>query len=120
MPELELVQSKIAMIQAQRGGDRRVGHKLWSILVQAGFTAMEQDAILTSSESHGLDPFLLQLDPDRLVPLVVAGLLPEEDLVRMRQSYERWLAAEHPRVIDLMFLVCGTKPASKSSTVPET
>lgn len=117
-PELARLRQKIALIQALRGGDRRVGRKLWRILERAGYIALEQEAILTSSDAQGLELFLPQLDPARLAPLVREGLLLEEDLALARRAQAQLLAAAHPLVMELLLLVRGTKPAAPPPDEP--
>ena len=114
LPVLEELQPKTTEIQARHGGDRRIGRRIWRILANAGFTDLVQDAMLTSSDSHGLEPFLLQLNPDRLVPLVRQGLLSETDYVLIQQAYDRLRTADDPLVLDLVLMACGTKLNEKA------
>ncbi len=114
MPALQAIGPKIAQVQANRGGNRFVGRRLWPLLEQAGFEELSVDPILIHSDEIGLEPFLPQLDPERYRPFVALDGLTEQDLQRYREDFERFLSAPHPYVAHLLLIVSGRKPPSRA------
>ncbi len=111
VPEWPLVLERFGQAQAARGGDRNIGRRLWRILESAGFQNLDLEVIAFHSDDLGIEAFLPQMDPDRLLPLRKAGLLTEEELERVRSSYTRFLAAAKSYVLMLSLMVSGEKPA---------
>lgn len=109
IPELPAVLEKYGQAQALRGGNRLIGRRLWRILKTAGFENVEMEAVLTHSDALGIEPFLPQIDPDRLLPLVRAGLISQQELESVRVSRDTFLASPEPFFLLLMLLVCGAK-----------
>ena len=64
-PQLQAIYAKTG--QARRGGNRRIGRRLWRTLQAAGFVNVELEAFVYHSDDLGLEPFLPQLDPNRLL-----------------------------------------------------
>jgi hypothetical protein len=49
-----------------RGGNKLIGRHLWRILQAAGFTDVNLDSFVYHSDELGIEPFLPQVDPERL------------------------------------------------------
>lgn len=109
IPELPTVFKKWGRMQAERGGDRTVGRRLWRILEVAGFQQLDLEAVVFHSDALGLEPFLAQLNADRLRPLVDAGLLSEQDFADARDSFDRFGSAPKPFVLLILLMACGEK-----------
>ncbi len=56
--------------QAARGGNRQIGRRLWYMLNAAGFRNLDLEVVANHSGTISVEPFLQQLNPDRLLPLV--------------------------------------------------
>lgn len=110
LPELPLIVEQFGRAQASHGGNRQIGRRLWRMLEDAGFGALDLDVIASHSGAVGVAPFLRQLDPDRLHSLVAAGLLSAETLEQFRRSQQRLATAPEPFALWLSLLVCGEKP----------
>ncbi len=110
VPEWPLVSARFAQAQAAQGGDRQIGRRLWRILREAGFQDLDLEVIAHHSDDLGIETFLPQMDPDRALPLLRAGLLSEEEVDALRAARDRFLAAPEPYIMMLSLMVGGTRP----------
>jgi ubiquinone/menaquinone biosynthesis C-methylase UbiE len=109
--EAALVERGIAA-QAAQGGDRLVGRKFLRILRAAGFQDPELDLVVYSSDLAG-DRFrevLRELMDDDLQIEVKDGVMTQDEADDVRASDERWLAGEHPLMLEIVMMACGVKP----------
>ena len=109
-PEIPEILIRYGKAQAARGGDRRIGRRLWGILSKAGFEELELEAVLTHSHKTGLDPFLPMIDPDRLIPLVRGGLMTEAEVTAIRGARDRFVQTPNAALYSFTFLASGEKP----------
>lgn len=114
IPDRALVFQKYGQAQALQGGNRNVGRALWRILENAGFAGIELDAALIHSDEVGIQCLAPQLHPDRLLPLMHAGLISPSYLCKLRSWYEQLATADRPIVMMLLLLGCGEKPTFDS------
>lgn len=110
IPEFAAILEKYGQAQSARGGNRRVGRSLWRILKAAGFCNLDLEVVASHSDNIGIEPFLPQVDPDRLLPLVKVGLMSEQELEKIRASRDKFLASPEPYILTLSLMVCGEKP----------
>lgn len=110
IPEMPVIVEKYGQAQAAQGGNRNIGRKLWRILTSAGFKNLDLELIAEHSDDVGIESFLPQIDPDRLLPLVQFGLMTEAELEAIRASRANFLASPNPFILTVSFMVCGTKP----------
>lgn len=110
VPEYPSILEKMGQAQAAQGGNRHVGRGLWQILKAAGFYNLDLEVVATHSDNIGIEPFLPQIDPDRLLPLVKIGLISELELEKIRASRTKFLASPEPYILTLSLMVCGEKP----------
>lgn len=80
------------------------------MLSAAGFCKLDLEVVVTHSDEIGIEPFMEQLDPDRLESLVALGLLSAPDLAAFRAAHARTLQAAEPYVLWLSVMVCAEKP----------
>lgn len=109
IPEFSIVLEKFGQAQAAQGGNRRVGRRLWRTLKAAGFRNLDSEVVAIHSDNIGLDPFLPQIEPDRLLPLVKVGLMSEQELEKIRAARDKFLDAPEPYILTLSLMVCGEK-----------
>lgn len=110
IPEFSIILEKYGQAQSAQGGNRRVGRNLWRILKAADFSNLDLEVLASHSDEIGLEPFLPQMDPDRLLPLVKIGLMTEQALEKIRASRDKFLASPEPFILGLSLMVCGKKP----------
>jgi SAM-dependent methyltransferase len=104
------LRERFGQAQAARGGNRKVGRRLWSILGEAGFERLDLEVVARDSDALGLEPFLPMFDPDSLRPLVNAGVFSEAEMDDMHTKRATFLAADAPHILILSLIACGHKP----------
>lgn len=107
---IDPILEKYGQAQALQGGNRLVGRELWRILESAGFVRLASDAVVIHSDEVGLEALLPQLEPDRLLPLVAAGLVSTAEIDAVRGAYRALQAAESPMIMLLLLMAAGEKP----------
>ncbi|MGE5223565.1 MAG: class I SAM-dependent methyltransferase [Omnitrophica WOR_2 bacterium] len=110
IPEFPGILETFGKAQSARGGNLYIGRSLWRIFKAAGFTNLDLEIVAPHSDNLGIEPFLPQMDPDRLLPLVKIGLVSEQELEKLRISRDKFLASPEPYVLMLIWMVCGEKP----------
>lgn len=111
-PELAAIYARAGAAQRRRGGDRNVGRRLGRILDAAGYADVHLDAFSYDSHELGLEPFLPQLSPDRLLPLLDEGALDGRDLALAYALLDRFLSSPSPFVLMTGFIASGRRPTS--------
>ena len=109
VPEMDMIFEKFAAAQAAQGGNRFIGRRLWRIMHSAGFQNLKMDAVVAQSDELGIEAFMPQIDPDRLLPLQKAGLISQAEIEQIRSAREIFLSAENPFILTIMLLICGEK-----------
>ena len=102
---------RMADAQAARGGNRYIGRRLLRLLGEAGCEDLDLEVIAKNTETYGLEAFLPQIDPGRLVPLVQFGVFSQEEVDRLLAGRDDFLAADRPFLLLLTFMAKGCKPA---------
>lgn len=96
-------------------GDRLIGRKLPSLLLAAGFVDIAVDALVLHSAEVGFAPFLAQLDPDRLTPLIQEQRLRPDALDRLRKEVDAWSADPAATAIQVSLVVSGRRRPRRAS-----
>ena len=110
IPEFPSILEKYGQAQSARGGNRHIGRSLWRILNTAGFNNLDLEVVASHSDNIGIEPFLPQIDPDRLLPLVKFGMMSEQELEQIRVSRTKFLESPEPYILNLALMICGEKP----------
>ena len=119
-PEDAVMVERGIAAQAAQGGDRLVGRKFLRILRAAGFEDLELDLVVYSSDLAG-DLFrdvLRELMNDDLQIEVKDGVMTQDEADDVRASDERWLAGEHPQMLEIVMMACGVKPVTTPHSDP--
>jgi ubiquinone/menaquinone biosynthesis C-methylase UbiE len=110
IPEFTPVLEAFGAAQNARGGNRTISRDLPRILNMAGFVDIDVEAVASDSSTRGVADYLQHIHPDRMRPLVKAGLLSEEQLAQYTVALDNFLAAPDAYTLWLSFMVCGEKP----------
>jgi hypothetical protein len=62
------------------------------------------------SDNLGIEPFLPQIDADRLLPLAEAGLMSEQEIQQVRATREALVAGDRPFILMIILMACRLKP----------
>jgi SAM-dependent methyltransferase len=109
IPEIQILMDKDLQRITLKGGDALIGRKLNCILQSAGFHNIELDTVIVNSDEKGVEPFLPQIDPARLTPLVKAGYVTEQEFNNFFDSRKNFLSSPNPFILMQWFMSCGTK-----------
>jgi ubiquinone/menaquinone biosynthesis C-methylase UbiE len=111
VPGWDAVVERIAGAQAARGGNRYIGRRLLRLLGEAGFEQLDLEVVAKNTETYGLEAFLPQIDPGRLLPFVQHGVFSQDEVDALLAKREDFLAADRPFLLFLTFMAKGRKPA---------
>ena len=92
---------RLYQIARQRGMD-------WVTITDHN-TLEGSQAIAMHSDASGIAAFEPQMDPDRLLPLLKAGLVSEEEIQQFRASRDAFLSAPRPYILMIGLMACGEK-----------
>ena len=110
VPGWDAVVERMAAAQAARGGNRFIGRRLLRLLDEAGFEELDLEVVAKNTETYGLDAFLPQIDPGRLVPLVKFGVFSQQEVDDLTAKRDAFLAADRPFLLTLTLMARGRKP----------
>jgi ubiquinone/menaquinone biosynthesis C-methylase UbiE len=111
VPGWDAVVERIAGAQAAQGGNRYIGRSLLRMLGEAGLEDLDLEVVAKNTEKYGLEAFLPQIDPGRLLPLVRLGVFSQEEADSLAAKRDDFLAADRPFILSLTFMAKGSKPA---------
>jgi hypothetical protein len=109
IPAFVEIEKQIAALQAKKGGNRRIGRRLWRILSQAGFSDVTIDHAVAHSDELGIEPFRKQFDVGMLTPLVRAGVMSAEQLEQLESAATEYWKNPDLFVMVNYFVVSGRK-----------
>jgi ubiquinone/menaquinone biosynthesis C-methylase UbiE len=109
-PEVRAINERSAEEHRAKGGDRKVGRKLWRIMTEAGFQDLDLELVIIDSDSLGLDMFIEQFTLETLQVEVDAGLLTQQEAELLWNTHTAFLNAEYPYIALVAFMACGAKP----------
>lgn len=110
IPEFAPVLERFGQAQAARGGDRRIGRRLWRMLRSVGFDNLELEVVASHSDEKPLESFMRHLDPQRLAWLVSGGWLTQGELDAFAAAWQTFMASAGSYTLWMMVMVCGEKP----------
>ena len=102
----EAVKEALSASQAERGGDRTVGHRLPNLLLDAGFSDLALELMSLHSAIDGIESITQMLgDVERLEPLVEAGFLAPQVYEEFREFDRGFRSGELAVAAMLCFFV---------------
>jgi hypothetical protein len=105
--------AKLAIMQAARGGNRKIGRRLWRLLAASGFVNLDLDAIVIHSDKLGVENMAPdEFDPGFFGRFVTLGVITAGDLEALRKAHEAFAASEDKYVLQLGLMAYGEKPAT--------
>ncbi|MBD2385983.1 class I SAM-dependent methyltransferase [Cylindrospermum sp. FACHB-282] len=112
IPELQTIYAKSTQAQTARKGNQFIGRQLWRILQSAGYTNLQLEAFVYHSDALGLEPFISQMNPDRLLPAVWVDCVSLEEFATAHVAYQRFLKSPDAYVLMLGLIACGERPTN--------
>lgn len=111
IPGSELVHEKAIRAHAARGGDAYVGRKLWRLMTDACLAGVELEAVVLHSGEAGMGTCATQFDPNRLLPLVRAGVISEHEYTVYAEETDKFLKSPDAFYMNILVFACGTRPS---------
>lgn len=109
-PEVEPIRDKLMKYGSSLGGNKMIGREMWQLLKKAGFKNIDLEAVVHHSGDKGVECFYPQINPQRVIPLVEAGAITEEEYEILWAAAEKLLASEDSFVLRVLLMACGEKP----------
>jgi ubiquinone/menaquinone biosynthesis C-methylase UbiE len=108
--ESQPLMEKLLRYQSSRGRSALAGRRLWRVLDSAGFQKLDLEAVAAHSGEMGMEWFYPQISPDRIMPLVEAGVLSRDEAEDYRAAIEKFMASEDPFYMRILLMAAGEKP----------
>lgn len=109
IPELAYALGQHIQEQVIEGGDRFIGRKFWRMLKAADFGKVDFDLLPVNSDEVGIEAFIPQVDYEEMSTMIENDLLVEEDIEKVKQAAGKFLTADYPFALLVLFFVVGTK-----------
>ena len=109
IPELAYALGQHIQEQVIEGGDRFIGRKFWRMLKSADFSKVDFELLPVNSDEVGIEAFIPQVDYEEMSTMIENDLLVEEDIEKVKQAANKFLEADYPFALLVLFFVVGTK-----------
>jgi SAM-dependent methyltransferase len=109
--EADRLEKKFEQGQEQRGGNRKIGRRLWRIMAEVGLKDMDLEIFAIHSDSIPLEKMAdPNWDPGAMEPALKAGIITEEDVEIMHKSHTRFWSSPDRWAMYFALMVRGQKP----------
>ena len=110
-PEADAIEAKLHESRGRRGGDPRIGRKLWRLLGTAGYVNMDLEVIPVHTDAAGVEAiFPDEWDSGAFKPALDLGVISEADVETLRQAHMAFHASPDKYALFVNLMVCGQKP----------
>ena len=109
IPELSYALGQHIQEQVIEGGDRFIGRKFWRMLKAADFSKVDFELLPVNSDEVGIEAFIPQVDYEEMSTMIDNDLLVEEDIDKAKAGALKFLEADYPFALLVLFFVVGTK-----------
>lgn len=109
IPELSYALGQHVQEQVIEGGDRFIGRKFWRMLKAANFSTVNLDLLPVNSDEVGIEAFIPQVDYEEMATMIDNDLLVQEDIEKVKMAATKFLEADYPFALLVLFFVVGTK-----------
>jgi ubiquinone/menaquinone biosynthesis C-methylase UbiE len=108
-PEADRIIKRLSEFQAELGGNRFIGRRLWRLLAEAGFTGMDLEMFAIHSDELGIEIIAPQTwDDGAWEPLVQKGAVTREEVDIMHREHDKFIASPEKYALLLGWMVAGT------------
>jgi ubiquinone/menaquinone biosynthesis C-methylase UbiE len=110
-PEADAIEARMHEGRTLRGGDPRIGRKLWRLLAAAGYVNMDLEVVPIHSDKVGFDTlFPDEWEPGSLKPALELGVIDENDVETLHRAHVAFHASPDRYALYVSLMVCGQKP----------
>jgi ubiquinone/menaquinone biosynthesis C-methylase UbiE len=111
-PEAEALEARLHESRAQRGGDPRIGRKLWRLLEAAGYANMDLEALPIHTDKTGVEAiFPDEWDPGEYKPARDLGVITTADVETLHRAHQAFHSSPDKYLLFLSLMVCGQELA---------
>jgi ubiquinone/menaquinone biosynthesis C-methylase UbiE len=109
-PEAEAIETRLHESRGERGGNPRIGRRLWRLLEAAGYRNLDLEIVPTHTDKLGIEAiFQRDWDPGSFKPALDLGIMTQEDMETMRKAHEEFHASPNKYALFTSLMVCGQK-----------
>lgn len=107
----DAISKKMEAGQERRGGDRKIGRKLWKLLAKAGYTNLDLESLVVHSDVERIESMMPdEWDPGAFKPFLDAGVITPEDVEVIRREHLNFVASDEKYALFPGLMWCGQKP----------
>lgn len=108
--EAQPLREKLLQFQSSRGRTAMAGRRIWRVLKSAGFQKVDLEAVVCHSGETGIEWCYPQISPNRIMPLVKAGVLSQEEAEVYRDAINKFITSQDPFYMRILLMAGGEKP----------
>jgi ubiquinone/menaquinone biosynthesis C-methylase UbiE len=109
-PEAEAIETRLHEARTLRGGNPRIGRRLWRLLEATGYVNMDLEALPVHTDKLGFEAlFPDEWDPGGFKPALDLGVMTEADVETMRKAHIATYASPDKYALFVSLMVCGQK-----------
>ncbi|MFL5735568.1 MAG: methyltransferase domain-containing protein [Chloroflexia bacterium] len=110
-PEADAIEAKLHEGRSERGGDPRIGRKLWRLMAASGYENMDLEGVPVHSDSTDYQAiFPDEWDPGGFKPALELGVITEADVETLRKGHIAFQASPDKYALFVNLMVSGQKP----------
>jgi SAM-dependent methyltransferase len=109
--EAEAIDERLHESRSLRGGNPRIGRKLWRLLEAAGYVNLDLEVVPIHTDKTGIEAiFSTEWDPGGFRPALELGVITEADVQTMHRAHLAFHASPDKYALFVNLMVCGQKP----------
>jgi ubiquinone/menaquinone biosynthesis C-methylase UbiE len=111
-PEAEAIEARLHESRSERGGNPRIGRRLWRLFETTGYANMDLEVVPVHTDKLGFEAlFPEEWDPGGFKPALDLGVMTEADVETMHKAHIATYASPDKYALFVSLMVCGQKPA---------
>src|SRR5438477_10932793 len=109
-PEADAIEAKLHESRSLRGGNPRIGRRLWRLLAAAGYVNIDLEVVPIHTDKVGIEAiFSTEWDPGGFKPALDMGVMTEADVETMHKAHIAFHASPDKYALFVSLMVCGQK-----------
>lgn len=109
-PEADAIEARLHESRSLRGGNPRIGRRLWRMLEATGYVNMDLEVVPVHTDKTGIEAiFPKEWDAGGFRPALEMGVMTEADVETMRQAHVAFHASPDKYALFVSLMVCGAK-----------
>lgn len=110
-PEAEAIETRLHESRSERGGDPRIGRRLWRLFEAAGYVNLDLEIVPVHTDKIGIEAiFQTEWDAGGFKPGLELGVITRADVEIMHKAHVAFHASPDKYALFVSLMVCGQKP----------